>query len=313
MLATHKTLVDSFRDLYPINENASAPNAVLIGRYPEDKYYDGNPWPLCTLGAAELLYDAVHQINRSGVLTIDNDSLAFFKDLSPNATVGTYKGGAMTQMLNSMTTYADGFVSAVQTYLPSNGSISEQFNKTTGESTSASKLTWSFASFVTMSRRRAGQYPNSWGAWHPLANTNLTAGQCRSTSFNATGAYTPAVGAGAPNITKDCESEVIFSVNASTSFGQNVFLLGNATKLGAGLNDASKIILPLNTGNLTANSTQWYDDIWLKAGQTFEYQYVLQNGTGWVFERGQIRLVHVPACGSGKLLRTNDAFRFPTS
>ncbi|EXJ58904.1 hypothetical protein A1O7_06334 [Cladophialophora yegresii CBS 114405] len=313
VLATHKALVDSFRTLYPINNNASAPNAVLVGRYPEDTYYGGNPWPLCTFAAAEVLYDAVHQINRTGTLTVDNDSLAFFQDISPNITAGNYTGTALTGILANMTTYADGFVSAVQQFLPPNGSISEQFNRTTGESTSASRLTWSFASFVTMARRRAGQYPNSWGAWHSLANTNLTARQCRATSFNATGAYTPALAAGAPNITKDCASEVIFSVNASTQFSQNVYILGNVTKLGGALNNADNIILPLNTGNITSNNPQWYVDIWLRAGQTVGYQYVLQNGSDWVFERGPVRTVRVPACRSGRPVRTSDSFRFPSS
>ena len=312
MLATHKVFVDSFRTLYPLNKNATAPNAVLVGRYPEDTYYGGNPWPICTLGAAEFLYDAVHQLNRSGSLTVDNTSLAFFKDLSPGIKVGNYSGSMLTGILSNMTTYADGFVAAVQQRLPSNGSISEQFNRTTGESMSASKLTWSFASFVTMSRRRAGQYPASWGAWHPLANTNLTAGQCARSSYDSTGTYAPAIADGAPNISTPCSGEVIFSVNASTMFGQNVYILGNATKLGGALNDSSKIILPLITGNITKDWPQWYSDIWLVAGLTVEYQYVLQNGTEWVFEKGPGRFVNVPACGSNKTARTNDAFRFPS-
>jgi glucoamylase len=44
VLATHKVVVDSFRNLYPINDNATAPSAVAVGRYPEDTYYGGNPW-----------------------------------------------------------------------------------------------------------------------------------------------------------------------------------------------------------------------------------------------------------------------------
>lgn len=200
-------------------------------------------------------------------------------------------------------------------YLPSNGSISEQFNRTTGESVSASKLTWSFASFITMSRRRAGQFPPSWGASHPLANTNLTAGQCRGTSFNATGAYTPAIADNAPNITKDCESEVIFRVNATTKFGQNVFIAGNVTKLGGALNstDPRTLILPLNPGNYTWNNPEWYADIWLRASVNVAYQYVLQNGSQWVFESGPVRNVTVAACGSGRIVRTSDVARFPTS
>ena len=114
MLATHKVVVDSFRDLYPINKNASAPDAVLIGRYPEDTYYTGNPWPLCTFAAAELLYDAVAQINKIGMLSINEESLAFFQDIYPSANASNYTGSTMTDILSAMTTYADGFVAAVQ-------------------------------------------------------------------------------------------------------------------------------------------------------------------------------------------------------
>lgn len=114
MLATHKVVVDSFRNLWPINHNASAPDAVLIGRYPEDTYFGGGAWPLCTLGAAELLYDAVAQINRTGTLSIDDDSLGFFQDIYPSANVSNYTGTVMEDILSAMTTYADGFVSAVQ-------------------------------------------------------------------------------------------------------------------------------------------------------------------------------------------------------
>jgi len=120
MLATHKVVVDSFRNLWPINHNASAPDAVLIGRYPEDTYFGGGAWPLCTLGAAELLYDAVAQINQTGTLSIDEESLGFFQDIYPSANVSKYTGGVMDEILAAMTTYADGFVTAVQVcyYLP---------------------------------------------------------------------------------------------------------------------------------------------------------------------------------------------------
>lgn len=114
MLATHKVLVDSFRDLYPINNNATAPSAVLVGRYPEDTYFGGGAWPLCTLACAEILYDAVAQIQNAGRLSVDNDSLPFFADLSPDIEVGNYTGATLTQILANVTLYADGFVAAVQ-------------------------------------------------------------------------------------------------------------------------------------------------------------------------------------------------------
>jgi glucoamylase len=43
-LANHKVVTDSFRDIYAINDGIAKEKAVAIGRYPEDLYYDGNPW-----------------------------------------------------------------------------------------------------------------------------------------------------------------------------------------------------------------------------------------------------------------------------
>lgn len=87
MLASHKVYVDSFRSIYPINTGISNSSAVATGRYPEDTYYGGNPWYLCTLAAAELLYDAAAQFRRQGQLTVDATSLAFFQQIYPAAKV----------------------------------------------------------------------------------------------------------------------------------------------------------------------------------------------------------------------------------
>lgn len=91
MLSQHKVYVDAFRAIYPINGGIAANAAVATGRYPEDTYYGGNPWYLCTLSAAELLYDAAAQFRRQGRLVIDNISLAFLQQLYPSATIGTYQ------------------------------------------------------------------------------------------------------------------------------------------------------------------------------------------------------------------------------
>ena len=114
VLATHKVLVDSFRKIYPINKSTPNGSAVAIGRYPEDTYFQGNPWYLCTLAAAELLYDAVAQFNKQGHLTIDSTNQAFFKDIHPPANLGSHTGNSMKSILDSMTKYADGFVSVVE-------------------------------------------------------------------------------------------------------------------------------------------------------------------------------------------------------
>lgn len=42
-LASHKAVVDAFRDIYTINSGVSAGSPIAVGRYPEDVYYNGNP------------------------------------------------------------------------------------------------------------------------------------------------------------------------------------------------------------------------------------------------------------------------------
>lgn len=112
-LANHKVVTDSFRSIYSINSGISAGEAVAVGRYPEDSYQGGNPWYLCTMAAAEQLYDALHQWSQIGSLSIDQTNLAFFKDIYSSAAVGTYKSSSSTykDIVSAVKTYADGYMS----------------------------------------------------------------------------------------------------------------------------------------------------------------------------------------------------------
>jgi glucoamylase len=311
ILATHKVVVDSFRNLYEINQNATAPSAVAVGRYPEDTYYTGNPWYITTLACAEVLYDAVAQIRKNGSLTIDDTSLDFFTDLYPNATTGTHNGSVMSEILSSVVTYADGFVEVVRNYTPANGTLNEQFNKTTGEPTSAIALTWSFAAFMTMSDRRDGLFPPSWGANSTLAN-NATQ-NCSFSSYNSTYDYYPATNAGAPNVSMPtCMKEVLFIANYSTEFGTNIYMAGNTSLLGNS-SDVMPPVQVLRTGNITAETPIWNYPAWLVADETIEYAYALQNQTADMYTyENMTRTVQVGAC-DGEVQRVEVSPSFPSS
>lgn len=114
-LANHKAVTDSFRSIYTVNSGKAAGVAVSVGRYAEDSYYNGNPWYLCTLAAAEQLYDALYTWNRIGSLTITSVSLSFFKDIYSSAATGTYASSSSTyaSIVSAVKTYADGYVSIV--------------------------------------------------------------------------------------------------------------------------------------------------------------------------------------------------------
>lgn len=312
-LATHKVWVDSFRNLYPVNHNATAPAAVLTGRYPEDTYYTGNPWYITTLAAAEVLYDAAAQFSKAGSITVDSTSLPFWRDLSPNITAGTYTNyTAVNNLITDMRTYADGFLELVQQYTPANGTLNEQINKTSGEPLSAIALTWSYAAFVTAAERRDGQFPPSWGANSVQANQKIN-GTCPFGAYNATTQYTPASAAGAPNITKPCETLVTFQLIYQTGNGENTYIVGNTSLFGNSLNSTSpnNTIAVLRTNNVTAAEPKWFEPAWLPAGVPVAYKYLIANSTSGTFTFENItRYITPPACGNNTNVTTYDIASF---
>ncbi|KAJ2988569.1 hypothetical protein NUW58_g3899 [Xylaria curta] len=162
-LANHKVWVDSFRSIYNINAGLPESAAVAVGRYAEDTYFNGNPWYLNTLVAAEQLYDALYVWQTTGSIQVTSVSLAFFKALVPSVAVGTYAASSDTYktIYDAVFLYADGFVDKVSQYAYTNGSLAEQFDRNTGAPASARDLTWSYASFLTAVARRAGVVPPS--------------------------------------------------------------------------------------------------------------------------------------------------------
>ncbi|KAF2968955.1 hypothetical protein GQX73_g4591 [Xylaria multiplex] len=296
-LSNFKAWVDAFRNatLYPINKGVPKGKGIAVGRYTEDVYYDGNPWYLITAGAAEYLYDAVAQWKTQGSLTIDKTSLAFFREIYPAAQVKTYtpkgKRSEFPSILKAVTNYADSFVEVVKKYTPKDGSLSEQFNKTSPfNPTSAADLTWSYAAFVSMSERRAGQYPPSW-----VPAKGLTAPQ-QCTPGSTRGVYAPATAAGAPDVNVTCTSNVRFEVNATSYYGENILVTGNTTDLGAWDFDNA---WPLDASGYTAQRPLWAATIALTAGQTVSYGYIRQEDCGQdpIWESaGANRTLVVPAC-----------------
>ncbi|KAI0425531.1 carbohydrate-binding module family 20 protein [Xylaria sp. FL1042] len=317
-LSSFKAFVDAFRNstLYPINKGIPKTQGIALGRYTEDVYFTGNPWYLITSAAAEYLYDAVAQWKHQGSLTIDETSLAFFQDIYPAAKAKTYTSWAQfiefTRILNAVTDYADSFIAVLQKYTPADGSLSEQFNKTSPfNPTSADDLTWSYAAFVTMAERRAGQYPPS---WVPAKGSTALPKQC--TSGSTKGRYAPATAAGAPNVTATCTANVRFEVNATTYYGENVLVAGNTTDLGSW--DVANA-WPLDASGYTDHRPLWATTIALTAGETINYAYVRQEDCSqdpiWEAKTANRTLV-VPACDPNAdpdavLVVTDDAWQGP--
>ncbi|KAF8855324.1 1, 4-alpha-D-glucan glucohydrolase [Acephala macrosclerotiorum] len=305
-LANFKVLMDTFRATYTINNGIPEGQGIAVGRYAEDIYQGGNPWYLITTAAAEFLYDAVAQWKARHNLIVDSTSLAFFQDVYPSVTIRQYNSGnansPFAQIVNAVTAYADSFVAVAEKYTPANGSLAEQFNRNTGVPLSANDLTWSYAAFVTMAQRRAGQYPASWVSRQVVAPPATCAGT------STTDVYVPAIAAGAPNVTSSCQVNVVFDVNATTYFGENIYVIGNTDDLGAW--DISNS-LPLGAGGYTQARPLWSVSAYLNAGETVSYKYVRQEDCNqpYIYET-QNRTLTVPSCGSAAIT-TNDAWVGP--
>ncbi|XWX00858.1 hypothetical protein V2A60_008881 [Cordyceps javanica] len=293
-LSNHKAVVDSFR-FYNINKGISEGKAVAIGRYSEDVYYNGNPWYLATMAAAEQLYDAVHIWNQQGSVTVTSTSQAFFNDFVPNISAGTYSGDSSTfkSIVQGAAAYADDFVAIVAKYTPSSGSLAEQFDKNNGAPLSARDLTWSYASLLTAIDRRAGIIPPSWassgagevpgscsghtvqGTYTSATATSFPANQTPKTGVPPPTSTTPAQ----PTCTPAASVDVTFRETVTTQFGQTIKLAGNTEELGNW--DTGKAVT-MEASEYTADNHVWKVTVRLPAGKAIEYKFVNVQADGAV-------------------------------
>ncbi|KAI1189028.1 family 15 glycosyl hydrolase [Nemania serpens] len=317
-LASHKVLVDSFRSIYNINAGFPVSAAVGVGRYPEDVYYNGNPWYLNTLAAAEQLYDALYVWQTTRSITVTSTSLAFFKALVPSVTAGTYAStsSTYTAIYNAVFLYAEGFVDKVSQYEFTNGSLSEQFDRNSGAPLSARDLTWSYASFLTAVARRAGVVPAGWanpaatsvpgscaatsqvGTYSTVSVTGFPAGQTAKATATSSTFSTPTVTYTRPTPTP-CSAtavSVAFTVRKVTNLGQTVKIVGNVDKLGNW--DTSKAIA-LSASSYTSSNPIWTGTVSLSPGQAIQYKYIVANSdNSVVWEADPNRSFSAPLCAT---------------
>ncbi|WKT40970.1 Glucoamylase [Fusarium oxysporum f. sp. vasinfectum] len=273
-------ITDSFRS-WNINKGISQGSAVAVGRYVEDVYYNGNPWYLATLAAAEQLYDAIYVWKQQGSITVSDVSLSFFKDLVSSISTGTYASDSATfkSITDAVSKYADGYVAIVAKYVGTDGHLAEQFDKNDGHPLSATDLTWSYAAFLSAADRRAGVIPPSWaGGVAAVPNqcgTNTVAGSYSSataTSFPAS--QTP-------------KGEVV-----TTNFGDTIKIVGNIAALGNW--DTSKAVA-LSASDYTSSNPVWKATISLAAGQSIQYKYInVKKDGSLTWEKDPNRTYTVP-------------------
>jgi len=124
------------------------------------------PWYLATLAGAGHFYNSLIVWKSQGSITVTSISQPFFSTFVSDISTGTYASGSSTfsTLTSSIKTFADSFAAIAAKYTPSNGGLSEQFDKNTGVPISAVDLTWSYASLLTSDMARNGVVSASWGA-----------------------------------------------------------------------------------------------------------------------------------------------------
>lgn len=309
-LRNHKSYVDGFRSAYTLNRGIAQNKGVATGRYTEDVYYNGNPWYLTTLAAAEQLFDAVYVWKKEGSVTVTSISLPFFADLVPGVTAGTYKSDSATykSVVDAVTAYGDSFMDVVAKYTAPSGELPEQFDRNSGTPLGATHLTWSYAAFITAAERRAGIVPDGWGAEKAKTipgscNRDQVAGSYTSatkTSFppNQTPQENASIASSVPTSqpTYACpnpdEVQVTFNEKATTQFGQTIKLVGGITALG-NWNAANAVAL--SARDYSPGNPLWSVTVSLPASAAFEYKFINVEADGTItWESNPNRAYTVP-------------------
>ncbi|WP_250009217.1 carbohydrate-binding module family 20 domain-containing protein [Actinoplanes sp. M2I2] len=154
------------------------------------------------------------------------------------------------------------------------------------------------------------------GTYCDVANGDFTNGTCTGTAYtvNAAGQFTATVPAGGllalhvnarttggttPPPTGCTSVAVTFAANATTAWGENVFLLGNRAEL-SNWNAGAGVAL-----SSTAYPV-WRGTVNLPANTTVEYKYVKKNGSAVTWESGSNRTLNT---GTACALTVNDSWR----
>ncbi|KAI8645435.1 Six-hairpin glycosidase-like protein [Parasitella parasitica] len=166
ILATAHALENTFKSIYPLNQQLDERLGTSIGRYPED-FYDGigisvgNPWFIATAAYTELYYLAIKKWKQVGVV-INDINRPFFCQLLGTSTPyfaqqNTYYAPGsleLDHLIFKATLSADKYLATIQYHQARNGSISEQFDRYIGYMAGARDLTWSHAAFITAAKAK---------------------------------------------------------------------------------------------------------------------------------------------------------------
>jgi glucoamylase len=166
VFVTAEKMRQAFATLYPINQRLTdwngQPMGTSIGRYPEDTFNGGpsrdggNPWFLATNAFAEFYYQCANLWQKDGIIPISDMNGPILASL-PAYTGGSLQAGDVVTssdarfapLIHALRDAGDRELWRVYYHSGTDGSMSEEFDRTNGYMTSAPNLTWSYASLLT--------------------------------------------------------------------------------------------------------------------------------------------------------------------
>lgn len=151
-IRTVVALANHFTAIYPINKQQPLP---LLGRYPEDKYFGGNPWPICTCFAIDWCFTAATHLLQQHTNLEKVTRVALTELLARFNMVPTDSLGKDRQDLGRLLfELGDAWLSHLLHTMFQAGednqdfNFAEQINRLTGEWLSAKQLTWNYAALL---------------------------------------------------------------------------------------------------------------------------------------------------------------------
>jgi len=138
-----------FCEEYSINQqdNKNGVPGVLYGRYQNDSYAGGNPWPLLTAGLAELFYNAANEVYDQ-VKSDPNFKLGAEHNKWLEV-LNLENGISAMDLVKGHMNAGDAVMSRLWKYVKNdNGRVDEQIGKSSGVQVSAKGLTWSYANIL---------------------------------------------------------------------------------------------------------------------------------------------------------------------
>ncbi len=157
--STAVRIATSFLSVYPIAKTTENSNGqtlgIPIGRYPEDVYNGtgtetngGNPWYLCTAAFAQYMYAASAEYTAAGSIDVTSTSKSFWDYFAQEASLQaghSYAHGSSQFRIavQALDGWGDAFMRTIKYYTPSDGHLTEEINRNTGDPQGAADLTWS--------------------------------------------------------------------------------------------------------------------------------------------------------------------------